>query len=224
MYILNRSWDSLRSSLRRLYARKLTGVTAVFGLCLSLSLIISISRYSDEIYYHTFLDNVAETRENPENKISYSHPTFAFLFHYFGGWHGSKSWAKLKPLDDYITQEGIKQLKIPSIDLVRLFETDTFYLFPQEGENDVNTLYLTRTSFGTMSGIEKHITLNGGYSNVNTLQNDGPIEVLVNENLAKKSMFAVGPKFPCLLQESNTEWLTRNSAYSIKNSGGLESK
>ena len=57
------------TSLRRLLVYKSTALAALLGLTLAITLILGISMYADGIYYQTFLDNVAKTRENKENQL-----------------------------------------------------------------------------------------------------------------------------------------------------------
>ena len=132
MTSLHYIWDIFLASLRRILARKVTTFSAIFSLTLAISLLMGISIYTDGIYYQSFLDNIAETRENPESQVTIDNPTFSFLFHYYSGWHGGKTWDELSRLDSYFTQQGVQTLNIPSVDVVRLFETNTFYLFPQD--------------------------------------------------------------------------------------------
>jgi len=193
MNLLKNFWELILTSLRRLIAYKGTALAALLGLTLAISLILSISIYSDGIYYYTFLENVAKTRENNKNQISAEDPTFSFLFHYFGGWHGSKNWVELAALDEYFVKKGITSLGIPVLDLVRLFSSDSFHLFPKDDSSTVNRLSLSRTSFGTMSGLEGNISLVDGRKPILQPEADGqPIEVLVNENLAERAGLEVG--------------------------------
>ena len=185
MSIFINLWATMLTSIRRLIAYKGTALSALLGLTLAISLILSISLYSDGIYYQTFLENVAKTRENSENQLSQEDPTFSFLFHYFGGWHGSKDWEELSALDEYFIGRGINSLGLGVVDLVRLFGSDTFHLFPKDERQSVNRLSLSRTSFGTMSGLSDQITLvDGRFPSPQPISDGQPIEVLVNENLA----------------------------------------
>jgi len=189
--------DLITASFRRILARKLTALAAIFGLTLAIALILSISLYADGVYYQSFLDNVAKTRENPEAVISEDNPTFSFLFHYFGGWHGAASWQELSPLDEYLTRRAVRILDIPAADMVKLFSSDDFHLFPQANSSEVNSLYLSRTSFGTMNSLEEHVTLIAGeFPQPDSVSNSGkPLEILVNENLARKARLDVGQDF-----------------------------
>lgn len=188
-------WEFILASLRRLLARKGTALAALLGLTLAITLILSIALYADSVYYQTFLDNVAKTRENPENRLSRENPTFTLLYHYFGGWHGHKSWKELAPLDEFFTRSGVNRLGIPVIDLVRLFGSDVFFLFPEGDAGVANRLSLSRTSFGTMSGLSEHITLVAGhFPNPQPVEDGNPIEVLVSQNLATTTGLAIGQR------------------------------
>ncbi|HBY08659.1 MAG TPA: hypothetical protein DEH22_13070 [Chloroflexi bacterium] len=204
MIFIRRIWAFILTSWRSLLARKGTALSALFGLTLAISLVLSITLYADGVYYQTFLENIAKTRENPENQISQEKPTFSFLFHYFGGWHGSKTWDELSKLDDYFVQEGLSSLGIPGIDLVRLFSSDVFMLFPKSDSGSINRLSLSRTSFGTMSALDEHITLVNGRSPNSQPQEDGtPIEVLVNENLANTTGIDIGQEYVAYVNTIN---------------------
>jgi putative ABC transport system permease protein len=189
--------ELITASFRRILARKLTALAAILGLTLASALILSISLYADGVYYQSFLENVAKTRENPEAVISEDNPTFPFLFHYFGGWHGTKTWQELAPLDDYFSRRAVRTLAIPATETVKLFSSDDFHLFPQVSSSEVNSLYLTRTSFGTMTNLNAQVTLIAGeYPQPDSVVNSGsPLEVLVSENLARKARLDVGQDF-----------------------------
>lgn len=204
MNLIANFWELILTSVRRLIAYKGTALAALLGLTMAISLILSISIYSDSIYFQSFLENVAKTRENSENQISEENPTFTFLFHYFGGWHGSKNWEELAELDVYFIQEGIDSLGIPVIDLVRLFSSDSFHLFPTDDSRTVNRLSLSRISFGTMSRIEEKVTLVDGRMPVQQFNmDDQPIEVVVNENLAERSGLEVGGAYIAYVDVQN---------------------
>jgi putative ABC transport system permease protein len=192
------------TSMRRLVAYKGTAFASFFGLTLAISLILSISIYSDGVYYTTFLENVAKTRENSENQLSLDDPTFAFLFHYFGGWHGSKNWDELASLDTYFVEDGIDTLGIPVVDFVRLFSSDTFHLFPKDESNSINRLSLSRTSFGTMSDLEAHSTIvDGRMPTAQPNMGDQSVEVLVNQNLANEASLEVGETYIAYVDVQN---------------------
>jgi putative ABC transport system permease protein len=196
MTIVYYIWDVLYASANRLLARKVTTFAAVLGLTIAISILLSISIYADGIYYESFLNNVADTRENPENEGSTDNPTFAFLYHYNSGWHGLKTWNDLLPLDNYLTQDGVNFLDIPSIDVIRLFETDTFYLFPEDNSADINSLYLSRSKFGVMTNLDKHASLVAGrFPNSNTNSHKDSVEIIVNQNLAAKAGLRINQDF-----------------------------
>jgi len=205
MILVHYFWEFFLTSLRRLYARKGTTLAALTGLTLAISLVLSIILYSDGIYYQTFLENVAKTRKNPENQRSKDNPTFSFLFHYFGGWHGSKTWDEIAVLDEYFTQRGMNSLGIPAINLVRLFGSDIFFLFPEDKSSNINRLSLSRTSFGTMSDLEEHVSItNGRFPNPQPHEDGSPIEVLINQTLAQNSGLRIGQNHIAHVSTINT--------------------
>ncbi len=189
-------FDLIRHSLRRLLARKGTSLAAILGLTLAISLILSISLYANGVYFQSFLENIIKTRENTENTISAENPSFTFLFHFFGGWQGAKTWEELQPLDTYFARQGVRELDIPAIDLVRLFETDTFYFFPTAPDSPANTRYLARTSFGAMSNLDQHVTLvKGQFPAGNPPDADQPLEILVSETLFYRANLRLNETF-----------------------------
>ena len=109
MNLLLRIWGLLTTVPNRLLSQWGLVLAAVIGLVSSISLILSIPLYADSIYYQTLQININE--QGDENTLP--RPPFAFLFHYYGGWHGPKEWEDIQDINQYINDSAVNDLGLP---------------------------------------------------------------------------------------------------------------
>ena len=88
MKFINRIGGILGAIPYRLIAHWELALASVFGLVVSLSLILSIPLYADAVYYRALKKTITD---DSEFGVKYR-PPFSFLFHYYGGWSGNLTW------------------------------------------------------------------------------------------------------------------------------------
>jgi len=200
MNFLLRIWGILTTIPQRLIAQWGLVLAAIIGLVASISLVLSIPLYADAVYYRILKQNIEETQDGVLPR-----PPFAFLFHYYAGWHGEKNWGDIQDIDNYLTSSTPGFLRLPQEGLVRYISTDAYPLFP-EGDfvYSANTK-VTKTSIGFMSGVENHISILEGGLPQPASPNGDPVEVLLHKNLADETGFQVGEVYVTYVSD---EWET----------------
>ena len=192
MNFLLRVWGLLTTIPNRLLSQWGLVLAAVVGLVSSISLIMSIPLYADSIYYQTLQTNIYD--KEAENLLP--RPPFAFLFHYYGGWHGPVQWEDIQDVDQYFSESVVDELGLPLEHRVRYISTDTFPIFPVDATNYSEDRSLAYANFGFMDDLENHIELlEGNFPNPSSLSQDDPIEVLLHEEMALKLGLQIGEQF-----------------------------
>lgn len=199
MNFLLRVWGILTTIPQRLIAQWGLVLAAIVGLVSSISLILSIPLYADAVYYRILQQDLAETG----NEASIARPPFAFLFHYYGGWHGNKKWDEIQAVDDYLTSSVSGMLRLPQESMVRYISTDAFPLFPEGDFVYSVDAKVTKTTIGFMSGVENHINILEGSFPQPASPNGNPVDVLLHKNLADEAGFQVGEVYVVYVSD---EW------------------
>ena len=189
MNFLLRVWGLLTTIPNRLVSQFGLVLAAVFGLVSSISLILSIPLYADSVYYQTLQTNIAASPEEG----TLPRPPFAFLFHYYGGWHEAVQWEDIQAVDQYISDSVVSQLGLPLEQSVRYVSTNTFPLFPMGTSTYVDDRSLAYTSLGYMENLEDHIEiLEGTFPAPASMDQNDPIDVLMHEKMALELGFQIG--------------------------------
>jgi len=192
MNFLLRVWGLLTIIPSRLFSQWGLVLAAILGLVSSLSLILSIPLYADSIYYQTLQTNLTAT----DDGTTIPRPPFAFLFHYYGGWHGSVQWEDIQSVNQYISQSVIDEIGLPLLERTRYISTDTFPLFSADTSNYSDDSVLTYSTIGFMDDLEQHIEIiEGAFPAVASSAESDSIDVLAHENLALELGLQVGDEF-----------------------------
>jgi putative ABC transport system permease protein len=192
MNFLLRVWGLLTTIPNRLFSQWGLVLAAVLGLVSSISLILSIPLYADSIYYQTLQINI----NDPGNENMLPRPPFAFLFHYYGGWHGPKEWEDIWEVDQYFAESVVDAIGLPLEHEVRYFSTDSFRIFPTGTTYYSDDHSLAWVTLGFMDDFEEHIEiLEGSFPMPASVSQDDPIGVLIHEALATELGFQVGEEY-----------------------------
>ncbi len=171
-------------ALKRLFSQRRLALLTALGLTAAVALTLSIPLYSDAVYYRILRQALGTGL--PQTDPS-ARPPFAFMFRYIGAWYGPAKWSDVEPVDTYLSTTAGPALGLPQQLLVRFFKTDNLALFAaQQNTSTYDTQHsLSWLSIGTISNIEKHITLVEGHLPATpTGSADSPIETLMSEERA----------------------------------------
>lgn len=176
-------------TLKRLLAQPgLTLVTSI-GLTIAVALITTVPLYADAVNFRMLQERLSVQSERR------GRPPFAYLYNYIGVWHGSLQLEDIQPLDDYLQNQGARQLGLPQELLIRHLETDRYRLYPAVAGNDygdpdsaLGLFHLATTQhFDTAVEI-----VDGRWPQYTP---DGPIELLVAEPVANEAGLQPGDQF-----------------------------
>lgn len=192
MNFLLRVWGLLTTVPNRLLSQWGLVLASVLGLVSSISLILSIPLYADSIYYQTLQTNI----NDQGGDSSLPRPPFAFLFHYYGGWHGAKEWENIQEVDQYFAESAVDAIGLPLEQDVRYISTDSFRIFPSGTTTYSEERSLAWVTIGFMDEFEDHIEiLEGSFPTTASPSLDEPIEVLFHEELATELGLQVGEQY-----------------------------
>ena len=192
MRFFNRLAGIIAAIPHRLIAHRELALAAVFGLVVSLALILSIPLYADATYYRSLQKNIIEDSEFGVR----ARPPFSFLMHYYGGWSGNLTWEDIQPADSYLTQSASATLALPQRQMVRFVQTDSFPILPLGDFTFTPGMKVTRGSLGTMSDLQAHIRiLEGTFPQDENSSVDEALEVLISKKMADDAGFKVGDDF-----------------------------
>jgi len=192
-----RVWGLLTTIPNRLISQWGLVLAAILGLVSSISLILSIPLYADSIYYQTLQYNINDLG----SEASLSRPPFAFLFHYYGGWHGPKEWEDIQEVDKYFAESAVNALGLPLEHFGRYVSTDSFRIFPSETTNYSDDRSLAWVTFGFMDDLEDHVEVfEGKFPEPASSTDVEPVEVLIHENLAIELGLQVGERYLAHIQ------------------------
>ena len=182
-------------ALKRLFSQRRLALVTGLGLTAAVALTLSIPLYSDAVYYRILREALGTglTQADPSAR-----PPFAFMFRYIGAWYGPVKWSDVQPLDAYLSNTAGPALGLPQKLLVRFFKTDNLALFaPQAKASTYDTRHrLTWLNLGTISDIDKHITLVEGHlPAMPSGSADNPIDTLMSEDRAAELGLHAGERY-----------------------------
>ncbi|HEU0292846.1 MAG TPA: FtsX-like permease family protein [Anaerolineales bacterium] len=198
MKFINRISGILAAIPYRLIAHWELALASVFGLVVSLSLILSIPLYADAVYYRALKKTITD---DSEFGVKYR-PPFSFLFHYYGGWSGNLKWEDIQSVDAYLTDSITGTLALPQLQRVRFVSTDSYPILPMEDFTYTVGEKVIRGSLGTMSGLRDRIRIvEGQFPSSENSSADEPLEVLISQAMAAENGFKVGDVYQFVASE-----------------------
>lgn len=174
----------LRVVGRRLWSHLALMLAIAAGFIIAIGLTVSIPVYAEAVGYRILRDELAQGEAGSKR------PPFAFMFRYLGSQSGPIEWRDYLPLDGYMRNDLANRIGLPVTGEVRYVSTDKAPLMPASGVG--KPLIYVNTAFAT--GIDQHIQIvDGAWPQVAAA--DGPIEVLISEDLSGRLGFQVGEEY-----------------------------
>jgi putative ABC transport system permease protein len=174
----------LRVVSRRLWSHLGLMLAIAVGFIVAIGLTVSIPVYAEAVGYRILRDELAQGEAGSKR------PPFAFMFRYLGSQSGVISWRDYAPLDEYMRTQLTERLDLPITTAVRYVATDKAPLMPSSGVG--KPLIFVNTAFAT--DFEQHIDIIDG-AFPQPASTDGPIEVLISEDLSARLGFQVGEEY-----------------------------
>ena len=177
-----------RLTFKRLWAQRGLTFATLLGLATAVAFITTVPLYADAVQFRILQERLTANAERINT------PPFAYIYRYIGGWEGPIERADLIPLNEYLINQGARDLGLPQEFIMRHFETDSFRLYPGDATSYGNPdAALGYTYFATTSNIIDHITLlEGSFPSVADSAPDGIVPVMVTEQFALELGLQVG--------------------------------
>ncbi|MEM7116994.1 MAG: FtsX-like permease family protein [Chloroflexota bacterium] len=174
-------------ALKRLWARRGTTAATVIGLMIAVALIMTVPLYADAVNFRLLEDRLT-TETN--------RPPFAYMFNYFGAWHDAIQWSEVSEADAYLMEEGVNDLGLDPVSIVRHFETDIYQIFSRDTASyDNDELALTLLQFAAASSLTDHINIVEGSFPAPVTDANVPIEAMITKTLADELGWQVGESY-----------------------------
>ncbi|MFZ0548636.1 MAG: FtsX-like permease family protein [Candidatus Promineifilaceae bacterium] len=175
-------------TFKRLLAQRGLTVATLLGLVTAVALIMTVPLYSDAVYFHILEEELSHNADRTNR------PPFAYMYDYVGSWAGPVQWEDIQPLDQYLTNQGARDLGLPQEILVRHIESSRIRLFPSDETNyNDSRLAFGVFQFANTTRIEDYIDVfEGSFPDPADPSPDSTIDVLVSENMATESGVQVG--------------------------------
>ncbi|MFK7803557.1 MAG: ABC transporter permease [Anaerolineae bacterium] len=174
---------------KRLSARPIMTLAIIFGLTVSVALMMSVPLYADAVNFRLLEERLANQTERNNR------PPFAYLYNYVGAWHDPVEQADVDPVTAYMMNEAGDILGLPTLEAVTHYETGDFRLFPADAPRVTDRQYgIDIFRFSYTSDIESHIKLvSGEWPSVS--RGGGSVEVLLRDSIAEELGLTAGTEY-----------------------------
>jgi putative ABC transport system permease protein len=176
---------------QRLWNHLILMLAIAAGFVVAITLVVSIPVYAEAVGYRILRDELSKTEAGKRR------PPFAFMYRYAGAEHGAIRSDQYQKLDSYMRERVGQQLGLPVQQLVRYIASDKLPVWPTSGSGAP----LMWVNLAFASDLESHVDLVDGQ--IPQIGGDGPVEVLIDEDLAAKLGFQVGEEYLILGREDD---------------------
>lgn len=165
------------------------------GFTVAIALVVCIPVYSEAVGYRILRDELSRDEAGAQR------PPFAFMYRYLGSQTGVIGVNDYAGLDAYLTETVDSRLGLPIENRVHYVASDKMPLYPAGGAGEP----LIWLSMAFATDFESHIdVVDGAYP---AFSADGPVEVLIAEELAARLGLQVGEEYlllgPRVIQMAN---------------------
>jgi putative ABC transport system permease protein len=176
--------------LKRLWAHRWLAGFLALGLVTAVSLSAAVPVYADGVNHR--LLQAALTRSAEQSQT----PSFTFLFRYIGSWHGAISLEQYTPVDQYLGQQAVGEIGLPTQAVTHYVSTDNLLLH-LEAERVNPNLRPNLVKLAYISDVFEHIRLVEGEMPAarTRIGRDSEIEALVSLKMANDLGLRVGQTY-----------------------------
>lgn len=153
------------------------------GFTVAVALVVAIPVYAEAVGYRILRDELSRDESGALR------PPFAFMYRYLGSQTGVIGVQDYAELDAYLQGPVEQQLGLPITQRVRYVASDKLPMYPASGAGD--PLIWVNMAFAT--DFEQHVEVVDGALPQFTA--DGPVEVLISEDLATRLGLQVGEEY-----------------------------
>lgn len=187
MHNLYRYIGLWKLALKRLQNEPALTFCLLCGWVMVVALTAALPMYTDAV-------NRSQLQQELQGSELRNRPAFTFFYHYTSGSTGGSDWEHYGAAHDYMKNQIANELGLPLQGGMHYVKSDIFQVFPNVGGayNIGRDQPLLRGYLGFIADIENHITLVDGQAPSQDAQAEGPLDVLIHQDLAAETGLQVG--------------------------------
>jgi putative ABC transport system permease protein len=194
-----RTWAIVRIAFKRLLTQRVLSLASIMGLMIASGFILSVPLYADATYFRLLREELLAGREFELTQKSVDYAPLSFVFELKAAGKNSPQWKNVVAVDDYLSGGALRTIGLPTLQVVRRFRTDGYYMFPPRDPNNPGTQYsLTTANFAFITPIEETIiVVNGTMPQpfVSLFREGDAIEAMASEHFAEEFGVQVGDMY-----------------------------
>jgi putative ABC transport system permease protein len=189
-------WATAGIALKRLMTQRFLSLASIAGLMIACGFILSVPLYADATYFRLLREELLVGRELDLTQKPVDYAPLSFVFEQKAAGRNSPQWKNVEEVDQYLTDEALRRIDLPILQLVRRFRTDGYFMFPPRDPNNPGTQYsLTTANFAFITPMQETVIVVNGTTPepfVSLLREGDAIEAMANESLANEFGVQVG--------------------------------
>jgi putative ABC transport system permease protein len=216
MTLILRIFSFINLALRRLAAQFGLALAILFGLVVSISLVLSVPLYADSIYHRALVERVYLGDNAPR------HPPFTFTFSFTGSASNNREWQVIEPVDNLLENKTESTLGLPMRWMERYFLTQMGDLYlSQSGQTGIteSNARLGFANIGALSDIQDHVTLLEGTFPAVSTAGSAVIEVLIDLNTANEKGLQTGGVYTLVMSHTDKNGVKTETLLPLRISG-----
>jgi putative ABC transport system permease protein len=192
-------WATAGIAFKRLLTQRFLSLASIAGLMIASGFILSVPLYADATYFRLLREELLAGREVDLTQKPVDYAPLAFVFEQKAAGKNSPQWKNVVAVDEYLSNEALRTIDLPILQLVRRFRTDGYNMYPPRDPNNPGTQYsLTTANFAFITPMEDTIIVVNGTTPrpfVSLLREGDAIEAMASESLANEFGVQVGDTY-----------------------------
>src|SRR5512141_426100 len=119
-----RVWATVRIAFKRLLTQPFLSLASIAGLMIASGFILSVPLYADATYFRLLREELLTGREFELTQKPVDYAPLSFVFEQKAAGKNSPQWKNVEKVDDYLSDEALKSIDLPILQVVRRFRTD----------------------------------------------------------------------------------------------------
>ncbi|MEE4193652.1 MAG: FtsX-like permease family protein [Anaerolineae bacterium] len=193
--IIKRFYSLMQIVIKRMTTQPGLVAAKTLGLFVGMMMMLSIPLYADAVNYQIFSETTLESLDYP------GVPPLSILIHYVGQWKGEVNFEDIVPIDEYITTDYVKQVRLPLESQVMNVRTDNFQIFPTGASGSDAGQGIKYVALNYVSDFQDHVTLvQGSFDGWSDGLVNGRVPVMIHEQTANETGIRLGEEFTYLVR------------------------
>ena len=193
------TWATARIAFKRLLTQRFLSLASIAGLMIASGFILSVPLYADATYFRLLREELLVGHEVDLTQKPVDYAPLAFVFEQKAAGKNSPQWKNVTAVDEYLSDQALKTIDLPILQVVRRFRTDGYYMYPPRDPNNPGTQYsLTTANFAFITPMKDTIMVVNGTTPgpfVSLLREGDAIEAMASESLANEFGVQVGDTY-----------------------------